>query len=196
MYHFLNKGCPLIAQNLHAALSRCPPDKLNGGQKAKKRGRFKMCKSPANWLMHPEKMHSRRGVSAPKKCFGPEKMFRQNWRRLSAIWQPAVTCGSNISFSQIFLSGCQEISVWSETNPVNRFVCVSFGPVWVWHGDTIAIARCINYQLDVTTSETKASSCMQMKLAHKKPDLKDAGSAFPLNLHPVRQITTVGCLIM
>ena len=33
-----------------------------------------MCKSPANWLMHPEKI-SPAGVSAPKKCYGPKKCF-------------------------------------------------------------------------------------------------------------------------
>ena len=144
-----------------------------------------MCKSAANWLdMHPEKMQLRL-----------EKMFRQNWRRLSAIWQAAVTSGSNISFSQIFLSGCQEISVWSETNPVNRFVCVSFGPVWVWHGDTIAARVVLITRLDVAPNKGGQLHADEALVKQVGAEFKRRCAAFPLNLHPVRQITTVGCLI-
>ena len=137
--------CPII-QNLHEPLpcSRCPSDKFQIIRR--KILRFKIRKFPAAsscilaWHAPWENAPLAAAWDLDRKLFDRlRKMFR---RRTDVDSQPydrrPVTCGSNISFSQIFLSGCQEISVWSETNPVNRFVCVSFGRIWVWHNDTNA----------------------------------------------------------
>ena len=146
---FKIRFCRPIIQNLHEPLpcSRCPSDKFQIIRR--KILRFKIRKSPVApscklaWHAPWENAPLAAAAAAwdlDRKLFDRlRKMFR---RRTDVDSQPydrrPVTCGSNISFSQIFLSGCQEISVWSETNPVNRFVCVSFGRIWVWHNDTNA----------------------------------------------------------
>ena len=82
----------------------------------------------------PEKLHQ--GFVASKMGLETDKEIWGGTRR--------VTCGSNNSFSQIFLSGCWEIFVWRWRNPVKRYVCVSFGPVYKWQVDTIMVQLKLN----------------------------------------------------
>ena len=176
----------LSSLNLHAAPYRYPPDKFQIKVRARKR---KRCKSRASKLAAnaPWENATAAGVEEARK------MFRQNWRRLSAIWQPLSHVDLIFHFHKYFSSVAKkylfEVKQILLTDLfVSHLVPFEFDMV-----TPLQRARRINYETG--WNKRPAVACRWSSRKTGWAGFKRRCAAFPLNLHPVRQINKVGCLI-